>query len=204
MAALGDIYRIQNEFVLVGDERAVVTQYYRVTTAGSGGASNVVSAWGTKFTSSILGLLNEDNTLLARSTINGMNNSDFLESVPNSNGSRTGASLPPGLTPVFRSERSQPGDRYSWQRWPFGSVSDLSDGGLWTSPMGTALAAFTDLLDDTLAPGTGEILEPCQITGGFILGTSPTFVRSLTGQWAFGIQPHWLESRQPDYTYTST
>lgn len=204
MAGAGNIYRIQNFFNIPGGQQAVVTQYYRVTAGGTGSAANVNGGWESKFESSVLNLLNEDSVLIGRVIINGMNISDFVDLVPNDSGTKTGASLPPALTPVFRSARDQPGDHYSYQRWPFGSVSDLGDGGLWTSAFQTALASFTDLLEDTLTLGSGDVLEPCQITGPFLLSTPPTFARALTLQWAYGPQPHWLESRQPAFTYTST
>ena len=204
MASLGDIYRVINEFNLEDGQRAITTQYYRVTTAGSGGAFNLNASYAAKFDSAALGLLNEDHELLYRQVINGMDNSDYIEITPQDSGTRTGASLPSALTPVFRSARDQPGDRYSWQRWPFGSVSDLVQTGLWASGFGTGLASFANLLDDTMSLGTGEIVEPCQITGGFKLGTDPVFVRPLTGEWAYGVQAHWLESRQPTYTYTTS
>lgn len=201
MATLGDIFKITVVYVHPNGQRPQQTLYYVVTTAGSAGAGHVHAAFLSLLVTPYLGALNEDLSITFRQVINGMNNGDFLETEANLDGTRTGISLPSALTTIFRSARDAPGDRYSWTRPPFGSGSDLEDGGVWKSTFNTTLADYAGDLSEVLTPTGDDILTPCQITGGFKLGEDPTLARLLGTDWSYGLSPHWLDRREPDFEY---
>jgi hypothetical protein len=154
-----------------------------------------------KFITAYLGALNNTLDVDFRQVINGMDNSDFYEDQTDISGTRTGFALPSALTPIFRSARDAPGDRYSWTRPPFGSASDLAAAGAWDSGFNTTLSAYSDDLGDTMTVASSSVFTPVQITGGFKLNTEPVVARQLTSQWSWGAEPHWLDRREPDFVY---
>lgn len=203
MAAPGDIYRIQFTYLHENGQECLDTYFYQIVTPGSTGAEDIYGVLLSDLVTDNLDLLNEDNSFTYGLCMNGMDNDDFFEDTTEQVGTRTGASLPSSGCPIFRSSRDRPGDRYSWHRPPFGSVSDLGAVGVWAGAFQTELGTYADLLDNAIPLVAGGSAIPCQITGGFKFGTAPTFKRALTGAWAYGTQMHWLDSREPEFGYNT-
>lgn len=195
---VGDIYQLRLNLNHPSDPECINVFYYRVITqTNSISAENVADDFVTNILDAIMEPLANNITANGLTTINGMSNSDFNETNPSvSGGSGTGTPAPAFIAIGYRSQRNGPGSRRSYKRvvGPPSNVFDTTNG-RFSLDFQALIETASDIFDDTLTLAGGT-LDPCQITGGFVLGVTPTFHFDLTSPWEFDAFPTHQDSRQ--------
>lgn len=200
---INDVFQVRDTFNLTGGQTAVLTRYYRCTTANAADtAEDVNDRVAIDITGSMLAVMDESYHWAARQTINGMDNLDFFEEIGNEPGTRTGSQLPTALCTGIRSFDRGPGFTRSDHLLPCGNVSDLNSNlGVWSGTYIATLGTLLDNFGDTMTLINASVIEPVQLAGGFVLGTAPTVKQSLVGSWQVNNFPTWLRTRQ-DYLWS--
>lgn len=199
MAALGNVYQIKMVCTHALGQTSELNFYYEVSTAGTALATQVKNAFQDLHETAFSTLMHSDWTITAYQVINGMFNTDFKEQTVSIAGTLPNDGLPPALTFLVRAPRELPGDIPAMRRFPWGDSSTFTVSlGEWDGGFLASVEAVVDDLSDTLSPTGGDVLDPVQLTGGFILGFDPVVLRKLLGEWQYAKQPGWLRSREPD------
>lgn len=198
MAAINDIYQIKMKSLHPVGEECLNVFYYRVNTQTGTITAQVVAD---DFISDPLvefRKIMSDLTLINEvSVINGMDNQDTNETNPSVFGTYgQDNTLPSALALAIRSRRNGAGTRRSYKRFTGipSAVMTTSDGAIQET--------FQEIVEDVLTAAAASLvtgegnLSPCQISGGFVLGTDPSFAFALTSPWEFNVYPTTQTTRQ--------
>lgn len=176
--AIGDVIQVKLLGEYLGE--AWVNVFYYLQTAGSAnGAGACLNLFEEDVVPALLDTMVDTSAIIWLSAVNGMNNADQYERAPLSGygqgvlDSITLGEAPSNMANGYRSNRGGIGTRYSYKRFAGMPLSWLDANG-WDASASTPRAALAVALGSH-PTGSGFSYSPVQVTGGFALGTPPTY-----------------------------
>lgn len=175
---IGDVIQVKVSGTYLGEAWNNVF-YYLQAGGGAAAAGACLNLFEAQVMDNVVDMMLDTSDVTYLTAVNGMNNADQYERLPNAGysvGELDAAVLgeaPSNVAVGFRSNRNGIGTRYSYKRFAGVPLSWLSANG-WDASSDTLRAAMAVALGGTLT-GSGYTFQPVQVTGGFTLGTAPTY-----------------------------
>lgn len=197
--AIGDVYQIK--MTQTQSAQVINNVFYYIASAGFTSAQDLLDAFVADIFTPMIGMYSAACVTKQIQVVNGMANGDQVVEDMSVAGSRAGVSLATFLACGMRKRNAGIGSRYSYKRFLYGVVADLTGQGLWGAPFLADVAPIADALGAVLE-GVEGAYNPVQITGGFQLGVEPTVSQFLSGSWQVNGKVTHQDTRQEFFWLT--